>query len=160
MRLLLWVLPPMLSIALSSCAAASADSNERLVRAVYSTVRSRDLATDDGPKHTKRFLRGESSKIVNLKQEEGVFEERKGVSQKLTKALQAIKARYLKWEQKVLVPGFKKMAEKGVTYSELRDTFRVRMMNSGRWGTPSGFKRYARLYSEWLHRTGRSHLAK
>ncbi|ETP31412.1 hypothetical protein F442_19724 [Phytophthora nicotianae P10297] len=156
MRLLLWVLLVTLVTFLSSGDAAPVDSNKQLERAAINKVTSRNLANDNSLKHEKRFLRGDRSNIVNLKG--GDENEERKIGQKMTTALKSIKVWYLKWEQKILLPGFKKMAKKEMTYSKLMDRFRVRMMNSGRWGTPSGFKRYGRLYKDYLISINRADL--
>ncbi|KAG3079385.1 hypothetical protein PI124_g19490 [Phytophthora idaei] len=159
MRLLLWVLFVTLVTFFSSCDAASVDANKRLERAVYTKLTSRSLAADNGLNHDKRFLRGESSKIVTLNEGgQGETEER-GASRKISAVLREIKGSYLKWEQKILASRFKKMAAKRKTYSDVMEGFRVRMMNSGRWGTPSGFKRYANLYKTWLKNNNHGDLA-
>ncbi|KAG1695194.1 hypothetical protein DVH05_020835 [Phytophthora capsici] len=159
MRLLFWTLLVALVAILSSCDAASVDENKALQRKLYTKVASQALAADN--RHGKRALRGESSKIAPS----SVTEARAatvstGFGSKIMAFLRAIKEKYLKWEQKILAPSFKEKAEKGTTYSEVLANYRTRLNWSGLWGTPSGFKRYARLYETWLKNNPKySHLA-
>ncbi|KAG1704909.1 hypothetical protein DVH05_004937 [Phytophthora capsici] len=155
MRLLLWTLLVILVTILSSCDAASVNENKSLQRKLYTKVASHALAADDGFEHDKRALRGASN---------GVTEARAAtVSTKFGSRLMAffrsIKDKYLAWELKILVPGFEKMAKKGTTYTQVREDFRTRLNWSGLWGTPSGFKRYAKLYRTWLEKNHYSQLA-
>ncbi|KAL3656844.1 hypothetical protein V7S43_018301 [Phytophthora oleae] len=160
MRLLLWTLLVALVAILSSCDAASVDENKPLQRKFYTKLASRGLAADNGVEHGKRALRGESNKIASIDSETEERVAGTGFGQKVMAVLRAIKEKYLKWEQKILVPGFQEMAKKGTTYSQVRDDFRTRLNWSGLWGTPSGFKRYAKLYKTWLTNNGFSDLAK
>ncbi|OWY92412.1 RxLR effector protein [Phytophthora megakarya] len=135
MRLLLFALLATWIIFLSSCEAAAPSDK------LSST------ATVNGD--FKRLLRVESNKIVDVdNEEERGFAQ--SASLKLKQVLSQIKATYLKWEMKVLAPSFEKKAAEGITVSQLKQEYVTRMMNSGWWTTPPGFKRYIRKYQEWL----------
>ncbi|KAK1946178.1 hypothetical protein P3T76_001731 [Phytophthora citrophthora] len=160
MRLLLWTLLVALIAILSSCDAASVDENKALQRKLYTKVVPEELAADNGVEHGKRALRAETSKIAPS----SVTEERAatvstGFGSKIKALLRSIKEKYLRWEQKKIVPSFKERAKNGETYSKVRSDQRTRLNWSGLWGTPSGFKRYARLYKTWLENNGYAHLA-
>ncbi|KAG7378109.1 hypothetical protein PHYPSEUDO_010547 [Phytophthora pseudosyringae] len=156
MRLLLWVLLATLVTFLSSCEAATPDTNKRLQRALYTKLASHDFAVDSSFNHGNRLLRGENA---NLKAAAGSDAEERGFGQKAMEVLRQIKDKYLRWELKRITPGFQEMADKKITYSMVRNNFRTRMMGTGWWSTPSGFKRYARLYQTWAKKNGYPDLA-
>ncbi|KAG3085070.1 hypothetical protein PI124_g18564 [Phytophthora idaei] len=169
MRLLLRALLATLVIVLSSCEAASVDTNKPLQRAQYSTLISRGLAVDNTLVHDKRFLRDES-KIQNLTggdrdeaEERGVaqkiVEKTKGLAKNTVEALKRLKARYLKKEAKILERRFKKLAKEGKSYADVKDQWSS-LLYSGWWSTPPGFKRFLRFYDAWLRKNSYTHLAK
>ncbi|POM78080.1 Putative RxLR effector [Phytophthora palmivora] len=150
MRLLLWVLLATLVALFSSCEAASTNSHKPLQRILSTTLVSRgNSAFND-----KRFLRSENNKMVHSDDNE-----ERAFNQKLMGVLKKIRDTYLKWEMTVLVPAFKELAKRKQTVTDVREFFRVRMMGSGRWGTPSGFKRFANLYETYV-KANYPHLAK
>ncbi|KAG6953330.1 hypothetical protein JG687_00012458 [Phytophthora cactorum] len=158
MRLLLWALLATLVIVLSSCEAASVDTNKPLQRAQYSKLKSRGLAVDNTLDHDKRFLRGES-KIQNLTGGDRIVEKTKGLAKNTVEALKRLKARYLKWEAKILERRFEELAKEGKSYADVKDQWST-LLYSGWWSTPPGFKRFLRFYDAWLRKNNYKHLAK
>ncbi|POM75415.1 Secreted RxLR effector peptide protein [Phytophthora palmivora] len=141
MRLMLWFLLATLVAILSNCEAASFTSHKPLQQALSTNL----VSCESNAFNDKRFLRSESNKVVLSDDSE-----ERGSNQKLMDSLKKIRDVYLKWEKKVVDPAFQKLAKEGKTVTDVRETFQVRMMGSGRWGTPSGFKRFASLYETFV----------
>ncbi|OWZ00292.1 RxLR effector protein [Phytophthora megakarya] len=141
MRLVLCVLLATLITFLSLC---EADANKWVQQPSVANANSRGDNVADTYGNSKRFLRSGSNKILDSSDEERKF------GQKLTNFLKEIKMRFLKWEQKKLVPKFEKLAKEEKTYNDVMKDFQTRMAGTGWWTTPPGFKRYARLYNTWL----------
>ncbi|POM75260.1 Putative RxLR effector [Phytophthora palmivora] len=147
MRLLVWVLFATFVTFLSYCEADSSNTNKRLQRALYSKMTTRGL-TANGVFHShERSLRGGSNKIADM----GDGEER-AIGQKIMNVLKQIKDKYLQWEQKILIPKFEKLAKEGKSVSTLTEKFRYQTYGFGWFGTPSGHKRFIRLYKTWLEK--------
>ncbi|EEY55286.1 secreted RxLR effector peptide protein, putative [Phytophthora infestans T30-4] len=144
MRLLLWTMLVALATVLSCCEADSPN-----VRKMALSIRG--VAADDvlDSKNTK--ANDGRSKIASAGKKNWDEEER-GLFQKLRALFNALKLKFENWMMKSLQTSFQEMANKGTTVTELTETFRVRLMGTGLWSTPSGYKSYINSYRKWCQK--------
>ncbi|EEY70059.1 secreted RxLR effector peptide protein, putative [Phytophthora infestans T30-4] len=147
MRLLLGLLCVVLAVFLN-CDAASVDTNNGLERRAPNKLIFRSLAAGDDLKRDK------SLSIANLK-----TTEERSVGLRFSAITEKLKRLYRNWEMSKLEPRFNDLVKERKTYSAVLDDTAVRMQNSGRWGTPSGFKRFAEFYKSWLIKNNHADLA-
>ncbi|KAF4133245.1 RXLR effector domain-containing protein [Phytophthora infestans] len=175
MRLILWALFATLVVFFSSGEASSFETNKPQKRTLYSKSTSRSGVVNNLSKHDQRVLRGEGKMDDRDEAEErGVshtitektksigkktLETPKHLGKKAAEQLRRIKAWYLGKEAKILERRFKELVAQKKSYDDVKNQWST-LLYTGRWSTPSGFKRFLTKYDDWLKKNGYLHLAK